>query len=150
MVALDIAGAEHGFPAEEHKEAYSLAHKNFMNKTVHAGEGYGPESIFQAITDLYADRIGHGFHVFSADKIHGATKLDHQKYVENLVQYIAEHRVTMEVCLSSNTQVPPTRLVPPHHRAADTAGAQPQAGGPCHEKDAGEPAQVRLRRAPRC
>ena len=119
VVALDIAGAEHGFPAEEHKEAYSLAHKNFLNKTVHAGEGYGPESIFQAITDLYADRIGHGFHVFSADKIHGATKLDHQKYVENLVQYIAEHRVTMEVCLSSNTQVPlphARRRVTPHRR----------------------------------
>ena len=47
VVALDIAGAENGFPAEEHKEAYSLAHKNFLNKTVHAGEGYGPESIFQ-------------------------------------------------------------------------------------------------------
>jgi len=34
-----------------------------------AGEGYGPESIFQAITDLYADRIGHGFHLFSWDRV---------------------------------------------------------------------------------
>jgi adenosine deaminase len=52
VVALDIAGAEDGFPAEEHKEAYHLAHKNFMNKTVHAGEAYGPESIFQALTGV--------------------------------------------------------------------------------------------------
>ncbi len=50
VVALDIAGAEDGFPAEEHKEAYHLAHKNFMHKTVHAGEACGPESIFQALT----------------------------------------------------------------------------------------------------
>ncbi len=52
VVALEIAGAEDGFPAEEHKEAYQLAHKHFMSKTVHAGESYGPESIFQAITGL--------------------------------------------------------------------------------------------------
>ena len=34
------------------------------------GEGYGPESIFQAITDLYAERIGHGFHLFSRDRVY--------------------------------------------------------------------------------
>ena len=54
VVALDIAGAEDGFPAEEHKEAYQLAHKHFMSKTVHAGESYGPESIFQAITGHFS------------------------------------------------------------------------------------------------
>lgn len=44
IVALDIAGAEDGFPAEHHSDAFAYAHKKFMNKTVHAGEGYGPES----------------------------------------------------------------------------------------------------------
>ena len=64
------------------------------------------DAFAQAITDLYADRIGHGFHVFSADRILGAAaKVNSHKYIDNLVQYIAEHRVTMEVCLSSNLQV---------------------------------------------
>ena len=52
IVALDIAGPENGFPAEQHKDAYRYAHKHFLNKTVHAGEGFGPESIFQAVTDV--------------------------------------------------------------------------------------------------
>jgi adenosine deaminase len=61
IVAIDIAGAERGYPNDEHTEAFAYAHKKFMNKTVHAGEGYGAESIFQAITDLHAERIGHGY-----------------------------------------------------------------------------------------
>ena len=69
VVGFDLAGMEKGYPAVDHKAAYALAHKNFLKKTVHAGEAYGPESIFQAITDLYADRIGHGVHLFNAGMI---------------------------------------------------------------------------------
>ena len=58
VVGIDIAGAEEGYPARQHREAFDHAHKNFLCKTVHAGEAYGPESIFQAITDLHAERIG--------------------------------------------------------------------------------------------
>eukprot|EP00048_Salpingoeca_helianthica_P017313 m.236630 g.236630 ORF g.236630 m.236630 type:complete len:450 (+) comp20684_c0_seq1:19-1368(+) len=106
IVALDIAGAESGFPASQHTDAYRYAHKRFLNKTVHAGEGFGPESIFQAITDLHAERIGHGFHLFNTD--HLRSKLgDPETYVESLVQYLAEHRITLEVCLSSNLQTMP-------------------------------------------
>ena len=47
IVALDIAGSENGFPAIDHAEAFQYAHANHMNKTIHAGEAYGPESIFQ-------------------------------------------------------------------------------------------------------
>jgi len=49
-VGLDIAGAEHGYPAHDHTDAYDYAHKRFLSKTVHAGEGYGAESIFEAVT----------------------------------------------------------------------------------------------------
>lgn len=47
IVALDIAGCEASFPAINHAEAFQYAHENHMNKTIHAGEAYGPESIFQ-------------------------------------------------------------------------------------------------------
>ncbi len=46
-----------------------MAHRSFLNKTVHAGEAYGPESIFEAITDLHAERIGHGCNLFRWDLI---------------------------------------------------------------------------------
>ena len=38
IVAIDIAGAESGYPASDHREAFDLAHQWFLNKTVHAGE----------------------------------------------------------------------------------------------------------------
>ena len=67
---IDLAGQEKGYPAEDHREAYQVAHEAFLGKTVHAGEDYGPESIFQAIGDLHADRIGHGTWLFDADQDH--------------------------------------------------------------------------------
>ena len=65
--------------------------------------------ILQAVTDLNAERIGHGFHLFHADMISDAARLHMpaSKYVSGLVQYMAEHRLTLEVCLSSNLQTVP-------------------------------------------
>lgn len=108
IVGFDLAGAEAGNPAENHREAYDFVHRNFMKKTVHAGEAYGAESIFQAITDLHADRIGHGYHLFDEDFIQDPRIVDRQKYIQNLVGYIADSRMTIEVCLSSNMDTDPT------------------------------------------
>jgi adenosine deaminase len=94
IVGIDIAGAERGFPAHTHAEAFRQAHKRFLNKTVHAGESYGPESIFEALADLHAERIGHGYNLFAVDKIdpkHNLEGLSPEQYVAELVQYVAEH-----------------------------------------------------------
>lgn len=123
IVAIDVAGAESGYPASDHKEAFDLAHQSFLNKTVHAGEAYGPESIFSAITDLHAERIGHGCNLFRWDAIGegegrgGRSKSNKEKeemtedkkraYVENLTRYLGTMRTCMEVCLSSNLQTMP-------------------------------------------
>ena len=107
IVGFDLAGAEAGYPAEDHAQAYALAHKNFLKKTVHAGEAYGPESIFQAITDLHADRIGHAVYLFDADMIKSPEIKDKKAYIANLVQFIADRRITIEVCLTSNLQTNP-------------------------------------------
>ncbi|OFZ82711.1 MAG: adenosine deaminase [Bdellovibrionales bacterium RIFOXYD1_FULL_53_11] len=108
IVGFDLAGAEAGNPAGDHWQAYHFAHKHFMHATVHAGEAYGPESIFQAITELYADRIGHGYYLFDAEKIANPEIKDKQGYVRKLAQYIADRRVTIEVCLTSNMQTNPS------------------------------------------
>ena len=106
IVGFDLAGEEAGFPAHDHREAFEYAHQNFMMKTVHAGEAYGPESIFDAITELHADRIGHGYHLFSADHC-GPDIEDPDDFVDRLAAYIADRRVTIEVCITSNLQTNP-------------------------------------------
>lgn len=107
VVGFDLAGEEAGYPASDHVEAYKYIHKNFMRKTVHSGEAYGPESIFQAITDCYANRIGHGTHLFDAEMIKDRKVKDKRAYVEALANYIASQRIGVEVCLTSNLQTLP-------------------------------------------
>jgi len=107
VVGIDLAGQEKGYPAEDHRKAYQIAHESFLGKTVHAGEDYGPESIFQAIGDLHADRIGHGTWLFDDTKITSPRIRDRKRYVESLSEFIADKRITIEVCLTSNQQTVP-------------------------------------------
>lgn len=107
VVGFDLAGAEKGYPAIDHRGAYDFAHRRFLKKTVHAGEDYGPESIFQAITELHADRIGHGTSLLDPAAVASPAIADRERYVRNLAQYIADRRITLEVCLTSNQQTNP-------------------------------------------
>jgi adenosine deaminase len=104
VVGFDLAGAEAGYPASDHVEAYEYVHRHFLKKTVHAGEAYGPESIFQALTALHADRIGHGTRLYATDQV-GVD--DPDSFVSQLAQYIAHRRITIEVCITSNLQTMP-------------------------------------------
>ncbi len=87
VVGFDLAGAEANFPAKDHKEAFFLILNNNINCTLHAGEAYGPESISQAVHYCGAHRIGHG------------TRL---KENGDLLNYINDHRIPLEICPSSN------------------------------------------------
>lgn len=107
IVALDLAGGEAGNPPIHQQAAYHLAHQHLMHLIVHAGEAWGPESIFQAITEIYAERIGHGTQLFFSDKIIDPRIQDKEAYVKRLAQYLAENRITLEVCLTSNLQTLP-------------------------------------------
>jgi adenosine deaminase len=89
VLGFDLAGAEASFPAKDHKDAFQLILKNNVNCTAHAGEAFGPESIAQAIHYLGAHRIGHG------------TRLREDG---DLLNYVNDHRIPLEVCLSSNVQ----------------------------------------------
>ena len=107
IVGFDLAGEEAGYPAIHHKAAFQHAHRHFLRKTVHAGEAYGPESIFQAITECYANRIGHGTFLFSEDAIKLKSIKDKKRYIAQLSEYIANQRITIEVCPTSNLQTIP-------------------------------------------
>ncbi len=108
IVGLDIAGQEMGYPAHEFKEVYEYAHQNFMLKTVHAGEAYGAESIFEALTLCYADRLGHGYSLFSPELIQDERITDKHEYARRLASFIADRRIAIEVCMTSNLQTNPT------------------------------------------
>jgi adenosine deaminase len=89
VVGFDLAGAEFNYPAKAHKDAFQLILKNNINCTAHAGEAYGPESVAQAIHYLGAHRIGHGVRL---------------REDGDLLNYVNDHRVPLEVCPSSNVQ----------------------------------------------
>jgi len=89
VVGFDLAGAEMNNPAKIHQAAFELILKNNVNCTAHAGEAYGPVSIAQAIHNCGAHRIGHG------------TRLRENG---DLLNYVNDHRIPLEVCVSSNIQ----------------------------------------------
>jgi adenosine deaminase len=89
VVAFDLAGMEENYPAKHHREAFYQILNNNINCTAHAGEAYGPQSIHQAIHYCGAHRIGHG------------TRL---KEDGDLLNYVNDHRIPLEICLTSNIQ----------------------------------------------
>lgn len=89
VVAFDLAGAEENYPAKDHREAFYLMLNNNINCTAHAGEAFGPESIHQAIHYCGAHRIGHGTHLIEDG---------------DLLNYVNDHRIPLEICLTSNIQ----------------------------------------------
>lgn len=115
IVGFDLAGEEKGWPANAHRKAFEFAHQHFLMKTVHAGEAYGPSSIFQAITQCHADRIGHGTHLFASELVEHIPSSERETYTKALVQYIADRRITIEVCPTSNLQTIPSIGDIQHH-----------------------------------
>jgi len=89
VVAFDLAGAEYNFPAKKHKDAFYTVIDHNMATTVHAGEAYGAESISQALHYCHADRIGHGTRLYENP---------------DLEAYVADRRVPLEICITSNLQ----------------------------------------------
>lgn len=108
VVGFDLAGEEAGFPPADHWAAYQYAHNHFIRKTVHAGEAYGPESIWQAITQCHANRIGHGTFLFAQEMIQDPKIEDRKRYVDDLANYMASQRIGVEVCVTSNLQTTPS------------------------------------------
>ncbi len=89
VVGFDLAGQEENYPAKDHQDAFFLIRKNNINTTAHAGEAFGPESIHQAIHYCGAHRIGHGTRLYEDG---------------DLLNYVNDHRIPLEICLTSNVQ----------------------------------------------
>jgi adenosine deaminase len=89
LVAMDLAGDELGQPGERFVAHFQQVRDAGLRVTVHAGEAAGPESMWQAIQELGAERIGHGVKAVQDPR---------------LMNYLAENRIGIESCLTSNIQ----------------------------------------------
>lgn len=98
VVGFDLAGGESGFPPKKHIDAFHAIQRANFHITIHAGEAFGLESIWQALQYCGAHRLGHATRLRDDMEIlpDGSLKLG------SLAQYVLDRRVPLEMCLSSN------------------------------------------------
>jgi adenosine deaminase len=89
VAGFDLAGGEKGNPASRHAPAFAYARSHDMACTCHAGEGDGGDSVRQAVHSCGAHRIGHGTRLFEDP---------------SLLEYVNDHRIPLEMCMTSNVQ----------------------------------------------
>jgi len=110
VVGFDLAGEEGGYPPKKHVDAFHYIQRENFNITIHAGEGYGKESIWQAIQYCGAHRIGHGTRL-----IDDITVVDGKAVsLGDLAQYVLDKRVPLEICLISNLHTGATPSLAQH------------------------------------
>jgi adenosine deaminase len=99
IIALDLAGDEYHYGGELFIEHFHIARDAGWHSNPHAGEVCGPSSIWQAINELGAERIGHAVHA-PEDPI--------------LLNYLAKHQIGVESNLTSNVQTSTVKDYPSH------------------------------------
>ncbi len=110
VVGFDIAGHEFGHPPKKHLDAFEYIRQKNFNITIHAGEAFGIESIWQAIQICGAHRIGHATRLIEDMSVQG-TRIEK---MGTLSHFIRDKRVPMEVCLSSNVQTGAAKSLDEH------------------------------------
>ena len=99
VVGFDLAGEEGGYPPKKHVDAFHYIQRENFNITVHAGEAFGKESIWQAIQWCGAHRIGHATHLLEDIILNEDGEV---VGFGDLAQYILDKRIPLEICLLSN------------------------------------------------
>jgi adenosine deaminase len=89
VVGFDLAGPEAAYPASHHARAFAYAREHGLACTCHAGEGAGADSVREAVHVCGAERLGH-----AARLVEDAS----------LIDYVGEHQIPLEICLTSNVQ----------------------------------------------
>ncbi|MBO0840536.1 MAG: adenosine deaminase, partial [Sciscionella sp.] len=100
VVGFDIAGPEAGFPPTRNLDAFEYLRQQNAHFTIHAGEGFGLPSIWEAIQHCGAERLGHGVRIIDDIKVSG----DGSVQLGRLAAYVRDRRIPLEMCLSSNLQ----------------------------------------------
>ena len=100
VVGFDIAGAEAGWPPTRHLDAFQYVKRENFHITIHAGEAFGLPSIWEAVQECGAERLGHGVRIVDDVEITdtGSVRLG------RLAAYVRDRRIPLEMCPTSNVQ----------------------------------------------
>jgi len=110
VVGFDIAGREAGYPPTLHLEAFQYLQRENFHFTIHAGEAFGPASIWEAVQFCGAERLGHGVRI--ADDITKAS--DGSFQLGRLASYIRDRRIPLELCPTSNVHTGAVESISKH------------------------------------
>ena len=110
VVGFDLAGEEGGYPPKKHVDAFHYIQRENFNITVHAGEAFGKESIWQAIQWCGAHRIGHATRLIEDMRVKDGQVLS----MGTLAQYVLDKRIPLEICLTSNIHTGAVRSIGEH------------------------------------
>jgi adenosine deaminase len=109
VVGFDIAGAEAGYPPTRHLDAFEYLQRENAHFTIHAGEGFGLPSIWQAIQWCGADRLGHGVRIIDDIEVDG----DDVK-MGRLAAYVRDKRIPLEMAPTSNVMTGAAKSIADH------------------------------------
>lgn len=109
VVGFDIAGAEAGYPPTRHLDAFEYLQRENAHFTIHAGEGFGLPSIWQAIQWCGADRLGHGVRIIDDIEVDGD-----DARLGRLAGYVRDKRIPLEMCPTSNIQTGAAKSIAEH------------------------------------
>jgi adenosine deaminase len=102
VVGFDIAGAEAGNRPSRHLDAFQYVERENFHITIHAGEGFGLPSIWEALQWCGADRLGHGVRII--DDIEVPEHGEGRPSLGRLANYVRDRRIPLEMCPTSNVQ----------------------------------------------
>ena len=102
VVGFDIAGPEDGFPPQRHLEAFQYLQRENFHFTIHAGEAFGPRSIWKALQWCGAERLGHGYRIIEDIHFEDGDSGDQPPVLGSLAQYVIDRRIPLEICPTSN------------------------------------------------
>ena len=110
VVGFDIAGPEAGYPPTRHLDAFQLIARENFHFTIHAGEGFGLPSIWEALQWCGAERLGHGVRI--VDDI--TVRPDGRVSLGRLASYVRDRRVPLEMCPTSNVHTGAASAIEEH------------------------------------
>jgi adenosine deaminase len=110
VVGFDIAGAEAGHPPTRHLDAFEYLQRENAHFTIHAGEGFGLPSIWQAIQWCGADRLGHGVRIIDDVTVQPSG----EAILGRLAAYVRDKRIPLEMCPTSNVMTGAAKSIEDH------------------------------------
>ncbi len=110
VVGFDIAGPEAGYPPTRFIDAFEYLKRENSHFTIHAGEGFGLPSIWEAVQWCGADRLGHGVRIVDDIEVDEAGNAR----LGRLASYVRDKRIPLEMCPSSNVQTGAAESIAAH------------------------------------